>query len=107
MTNEEWDRKTEFLLNQQAKFDAEMHELKQAQKKTEKIIARAAEMISDLASLTIDGFKLTDGKIRELTESQKELTESQKDTEKKLKELAALVDRLLRGGQQGQLGAET
>jgi hypothetical protein len=44
MTNEEWDRKTEFLLNQQAKFDADMQELQEAQAANEKKIAEAAEI---------------------------------------------------------------
>lgn len=43
MTNEEWDRKTEFLLNQQAKFDAGMQDLKEAQAISERKLAKAAE----------------------------------------------------------------
>ena len=66
MTNEEWDRKTEFLLSQQAKFDADMQELKEAQKKNEKYIAQTAEMISSCASVMFESFKITDAKIREL-----------------------------------------
>lgn len=43
MTNEEWNRKVEFLLNQQAKFDAGMQELKVAQEISERKLAKAAE----------------------------------------------------------------
>jgi len=53
MTNEEWNRKTEFLLNQQAKFDAEMQELKkelkEAQKITDQKFADAARMTEHVA----------------------------------------------------------
>ena len=68
MTNEEWDRKVEFLLNRQAKFDVDMEELKEAQKKTEKVVAQTAEMISSCASVMFEGFKITDAKIREINE---------------------------------------
>lgn len=68
MTNEEWDRKTEFLLNRQAQFDVDMEELKQAQKKTEKFLAQTAEMISSCASVMFEGFKITDAKIREVAQ---------------------------------------
>ena len=114
MTNEEWDRKAEFLLNQQARFDAEMHqleqrqtELRESQARTDKMVAHAAETISSLASLTFEGFKITDAKIREVAEAQKELAASQQDTSEKLKDLARLVDRHIRGGLEGPLGAET
>ena len=43
MTNEEWDRKAEFLLNQQAKFDAGMEKLKEAQEKSQQTLERANE----------------------------------------------------------------
>jgi len=68
MTNEEWDRKVEFLLNRQAQFDVDMEELKEAHKKTEKVIAQTAEMISSCASVMFEGFKITDAKIREVAE---------------------------------------
>ena len=57
MTNEEWNRKAEFLLNQQAKFDADMQELKQeikeAQKINEKKIADAAETAAHAAEASL------------------------------------------------------
>ncbi len=68
MTNEEWDRKTEFLLNRQAQFDVDMEKLKEAQKKTEKFLAQTAEMISSCASVMFESFKITDAKIREVAQ---------------------------------------
>jgi len=57
MTNEEWDRKAEFLLNQQAKFDADLQELKQeikeAQKNNEKKIAESAETAGHAAEASL------------------------------------------------------
>ena len=68
MTNEEWDRKAEFLLNRQAQFHVDMEELKEAQKKTEKFLAETAEMISSCTSVMFEGFKITDAKIREVAQ---------------------------------------
>jgi len=66
-----FERKMEFLLNQQAKFDAEMNELKAAEANTDKAVARTADILSSLTSVMFEGFKITDGKIKELAESQK------------------------------------
>ena len=57
MTNEEWDRKTEFLLNRQAQFDADMQELKreikEAQKINDKKISEAIEIASHAAKASL------------------------------------------------------
>jgi hypothetical protein len=94
MTNEEWDRKVEFLLNQQAKFDADMEKLKEAQAATGQKLDRATENIGHLASfihegfgLTLNLFKNTDAKIEALADS--------------LRDLAALMDRHIREGHKG------
>ena len=98
MTNEEWDRKAEFLLNQQAKFDADMEKLKEAQKINEKKISQGieiaahaaeaslhvaesvtklAETVGNLTTATQEGFRMvfdrmkrTDEKINVLIDSQ-------------------------------------
>ena len=71
MSNEEWERKMDFLLNQQAKFDVEMYELKASQARTEESIDRAAKNISHLGGFLHEGFGLTMNMIEELKESQK------------------------------------
>jgi len=112
MSNEEWERKMEFLLNQQAQFDADMIELKAAQKRTEKSIDRAAQNISHLAGFIHEGFGLTmnlfkeaDVKTREqqeLTESKiQKLAESQKLTDEALRKLITRFDRHLGEGHPG------
>ena len=96
MTNEEWDRKAEFLFNQQAKFDAgmqELHagmqELKEAQASNEQKIAKVTDVSSlavqavttlidvtaNLANTMFEGFKQTDEKINVLIDSQIRLDE--------------------------------
>lgn len=68
----------EFLLNRQAKFDADMQRMEEAQAKLEKDIDRTAEMVSSLTTLTFEGFKITDTRLQALSESHKELAEAQK-----------------------------
>ena len=112
MSNEEWERKMEFLLNQQAQFDADMIELKAAQARTKEALELAAENISHLGSFIHDGFGLTmnmfketNVKIREqheFTESKiQELTESQKLTDEALRKLITRFDRHLSEGHPG------
>jgi hypothetical protein len=71
MSNEEWERKMDFLLNQQARFDAEMIELKAAQARTEKSLARAAEILASQSTIMFEAFSITNAEIKELKESQK------------------------------------
>ena len=117
MTNEEWNRKTEFLLNQQAKFDAEMHvlkqELKEAQKITDQKFADAARMTEHVAeSVTtlaetvknfitsihegfrsvFDDLKHSSERIDVLVNSQIRTDENIRDTDKQLRD----TDRRLR-----------
>ena len=86
MSNEEWDRKTEFLLNQQAKFDADMEELKAAQAKTERTLDRAAENISHLGAFIHEGFGLVINLFKDTDEKFKETAASFKDTDAKFKD---------------------
>ena len=126
MTNEEFDRKVEFLLNQQAKLDADMQRLEAAQTFTAQALTRLVETVSSLSTIMLEGFKVLDNKIqnvaqslqaldeshRALTESHRALTEqtaeSQKLTDLALRNLAELMDRHLREGHHGgPLGSET
>ena len=108
MSNEEWERKMEFLLNQQAQFDADMIELKAAQARTEKTLDRASENISHLAGFIHEGFGLTMNLFRETNAALKEtaaeireLKESQKLTDEALRKLITRFDRHLSEGHPG------
>ena len=85
MTNEEFDRRferhVEFSLQQQAKFDAGMEELRTAQAETQKKLDKTAEILSSLTAVTFEGFKV--------------LSESHKLTEEELRKLTARMDRHL------------
>jgi hypothetical protein len=105
MSNEEFDRRMEFFLNQQARFDADMRQMKEFQKRTEKkldrffeglagtkeLATRTAEELAELVSLTTEGFKITfenskntDAKINALIASQMRTDEIVRNIGKKL-----------------------
>jgi hypothetical protein len=107
MSNEEFDRKMEFLLNQQARFDAGMQELREAQKVTDekfkhmfdgfeegnKFAVHTRETLDELTILTTEGFKIlyeqsrnTDAKIAALVNSQIETAERFRETDAKFRE---------------------
>ena len=131
MTNDEWDRKTEFLLNQQAKFEAGMQELKEAQKineqKSAEVMAtaeRAAaavlgvartvdkliETVAEFITATQEGFRdvydrmtHTDDKIDVLVNSQMQTDEQLRETDRRLRDL---FERHIREDHEGLSGAE-
>ena len=94
MSNEEWERKMDFLLNQQAQFDVDMRRLEAAQAASEKKLDRTAEMLSSYATIRFEAFKITDAEI-------KELKQSQKLTDEQLRKFIVKVDRLTGEGQNG------
>lgn len=92
----------EFLLNQQAQFDADMHALKEAQKQTDRRFAQIEEQIGHVVGVIHEGFGLvmnmfkeTGAQIKELRDSQKDLRDSQKLTDEALRKLITRVDRHL------------
>ena len=95
MSNEEWERKMEFLLNQQARFDAEMYDLKAAQARTERTLDRAAENISHLAGFIHEGFGLVMNLFKETDEKIQALAEEHKLTQEELRKLMGRVNRHL------------
>jgi hypothetical protein len=88
MTNEEFERTKEFILQQQAQFTTDIQQLRQLQAQTEIIVAR-------FANGTLEGFKDVNAKINALVDSQiqtdekvKALLDSQIQTGDKMKALA-------------------
>ena len=83
MTNEEFDRRferhVEWSLQQQARFDADMEELKAGLAATRKIVDRTAETVSSLTAVTFEGFKV--------------LSDAQRVTEEQLQKLIDKFDR--------------
>lgn len=126
MTNEEFERKAEFLLNQQAKFEVGMQKLQEAQSElweaqavTEKKVKEVAEtaahaaeaalsaaegvaetgkVVTQLTTITREGFRLVFENSKNQDAKISALVDSQMLTEERLRDLAATVDRHIREG---------
>lgn len=126
MTNEEFNRKIEFLLDQQAKFEARMQSLQEAQAKSERKLDETAEvtrnnkeaviqLISAAAHLTettiegfhvvFDGMQYFDEKLKHTDERIDVLVDSQIRTDERLRDLTALFERHIREDHRGLNGA--
>ena len=120
MTNEEFDRKVGFLLNQQARFDAGMQELREAQATSERKIAKTAEaaehavaavtqltdITTKLITTTTDGFRLVFDKMNQTNEKIDVLVDSQIRTDERLRDLTVLFERHIREDHRGRKASE-
>lgn len=95
MSNDEFERKMTFIVEQQAQFTADIQQLREVQAKTENVVAR-------LANLTLEGFKDVNSKINALVDSQIALSVAQSRTEENLRNLVAVFDRYLSEGRNGK-----
>ena len=94
MDNEEFEKRMEFILEQQAHFSADIQQLRAAQAQTDSVVAR-------LANVTLEGFNDVNAKINVLVDSQINLTEAQSRTDDNLRNLIAVVDRYFSEGRNG------
>jgi uncharacterized protein YehS (DUF1456 family) len=93
MNNEEVDRKIAFIIEQQAQFAADIHQLREVQGQTDQVVAR-------LANVTLEGFKDVNAKINALVDSQITLTEAQAHTDINMGNLITVVDRYFSEGRE-------
>jgi hypothetical protein len=94
MNNEEFEKRMEFILEQQVQFAADIQQLREVQAQTESIVAR-------LANGTLAGFTDVNAKINVLVDSQIILTKAQSRTDENLRNLIAVVDRYFTEGRNG------
>ena len=57
MTNEEFEKTKEFILQQQAQFGVDMQQLREAQTRTERVVAQTGEIVGRLARYFTEGRK--------------------------------------------------
>jgi dephospho-CoA kinase len=98
MSNEEFEKKMEFILNQQAQFSSGLGELK--------------DIVVQLARPSLNRFEATDKRLDDVDERIAALVDSQIDTEEKMKKtdealrnLIAVVDRYFSEGRNGKTEA--
>lgn len=98
MGNEEFERRMEFIIEQQAQFASDMQQLREAQAHTEQVLsqtveamAQSSDVVLRLAQGTFERFEDVDAKISVLVDSQIR-------TDATLQSLIAVVDRYFSGG---------
>ena len=94
MTNEELEKRMEFILEQQAQFTVDIQQLRESQAQTDQVVNR-------LAAVTLEGFKDVNAKIDALVDSHLRLSEAQARTDESLRNLIAVVDRYFSKGSNG------
>jgi septal ring factor EnvC (AmiA/AmiB activator) len=94
MTNEEFEKRMEFVLEQQAQFTSDIQQLRETQTQTEHVVAQTVEIVARLANGTLEGFKDVNAKINALVDSQIR-------TDENLRNLIAVVDRYFTEGRNG------
>jgi predicted transcriptional regulator len=109
MSNEEFERKMEFIVEQQAQFASDIQQLREAQARTEQVVAHSGEIVSQtgeivarLANVTLEGFKDVNAKIDALVDSQIRTDENLRRTDESLRNLIAVVDRYFSNGRNGE-----
>ena len=87
MTNEEFDRRIDFILGQQAQFATDIQQLREAQAQTDQVVNR-------LAAATLEGFKDVNAKLDALVDSQVRLADAQAALSEDFKGASAKIDAL-------------
>jgi SMC interacting uncharacterized protein involved in chromosome segregation len=89
MTNEEFERRKEFIIEQRAQFAAGMQQLREAQAQTERVVTQTEEIVARCEREMREGSNEWRAKIDALNNSQMQ-------TEEALRKLRANLDRLKR-----------
>ena len=96
MSNEDFEKKAEFIIEQQAQFASQIGQLE--------------DLVTRLAKATIDRFQISDKRVDEMDEriaalinSQIHTEENVKKTDEHLRNLIAVVDRYLTEGRNGNV----
>lgn len=102
MSNEEFERKIAFIVEQQAQFASDIQQLREAQAQTEQVVAQTGEIVGRLANATLEGFRDVDAKINALVDSQIRTDQNLSRTDENLRNLIAVVDRYFSEGRNGR-----
>ena len=86
MTNEEFEKRKEFILEQRARFAAGMQQLREAQAHTERVVTETEEIVTRFENKTREGSKELNAKFNALVDSQERTTQA-------LRNLTAKLDR--------------
>lgn len=89
MSNEEFDRRMEFFLHQQARFDADLQQMKEVQKELQEGHKELQKGLTELRNLTYEGFKQTIRRFDAVARSFKVIAENGRETDARIRALVA------------------
>jgi predicted nuclease with TOPRIM domain len=95
MSNEEFERKMAFIVEQQAQFAADIQRMETVQGHIQTTQLQTENVVGRLAYATLEGFRDVNTKIDELVDSQIKLTESQTQTDQNLRDVNTKIDALV------------
>ena len=99
MTNEEWQRRADFIVEQQAQFASDIQRLKELHSQAEVRITSIEDVVLRLANATENRISTladaTESRISTLTEKMTELAESQLRTDSRLAETDERLNSLI------------
>ena len=93
MTNEEFNRKVEFLLNRQAAFEARMQHVEEVLPQHAAGLSELVDLSATLTNTVVDGFRVVFNSIERLSESMRDTEERMKHTDERIN---ALIDSQMR-----------
>ena len=88
MSQEQLEKRMDFIIEQRAQFVSDMEQLREAQARTELSLLQTEGVVARLAHATLEGFKDVNAKIDALVDSQIRTDEKFKETDEKFKETA-------------------
>ncbi len=95
MADEEFRKKMEFIVEQQAQLVIN-------QEKADERMTRLENLVGRLATASLERFENIEGKVEALVDSQVRLTDAQSRTDESLRNLIAVVDRYFSEGRNGK-----
>jgi predicted nuclease with TOPRIM domain len=95
MTNEEFEQKMEFIVEQQAQFASDIQQLQEGIRQLREAQAQTEQLVGRLANATWEGYRDVNAKIAVLVDSQARLTEAQSRTDQNLKDMSSKLDALV------------
>jgi hypothetical protein len=108
MSNEQYEKRMEFIVEQQAQFSIDIQQLREsqaelhaAQVKTEQVVVQTGEIVARLANVTLEGFKDVNAKIDALVDSQIRTDETVNALTDNVQNLTAIVNRYFTEGRNG------
>ena len=101
MTDEEFERRMGFIIEQQARLVVNQEKADERITKLENVVDRVVGVVDRLATVTFERFDQLEEKMSTLADSQIKLSEAQARTDERLNALINMVERYLSRGSNG------